>query len=50
MNCKQFGYICGSVALVFLGDFNFPDINQEYQTAVTSKSEEFLKHTEDIFP
>lgn len=32
-----------------MGDFNFPDINWEYRTAVTSKSGKFLKYVEDNF-
>ena len=35
---RQLGEISGLVALVLMGDLNFPDINWEYHTAVTSKS------------
>ncbi|GAB0177355.1 anoctamin-2 [Grus japonensis] len=44
---RQLGEISGSVALVLMGDFNFPDITWEYHTAVTSKSGKFLKCVED---
>ncbi|KAK4806962.1 hypothetical protein QYF61_027329 [Mycteria americana] len=46
---KQLGEISGSVALVLMGDSNFPDINWEYHTVVTSKSGKFLKYVEDNF-
>ncbi|GAB0207632.1 hypothetical protein GRJ2_003228900 [Grus japonensis] len=46
---RQLGEISGSVALVLMGDFNFPDINWEYHTAVTSRSGKFLKFVEDNF-
>ena len=40
---RQLGEISGSVALVLMGDLNFPDINWEYHTAVMSRSWKFLK-------
>jgi len=43
----QLGEISGSVALVLLGDFNFPDINEEYHTPVMSRSWKFLKFVGD---
>ena len=41
--CRQLGEISGLVAIVLMGDFNFLDINWEYDTAVTSRSGKFLK-------
>ncbi|GAB0208399.1 mitochondrial enolase superfamily member 1 [Grus japonensis] len=46
---RQLGEISGSVALVLVGDFNFPDINWEYHTAVMSRSWKFLKFVGDNF-
>lgn len=46
---RQLGEILGVVALTLMGDFNFPDINQRYHTAATSKAGKFLKHIEDNF-
>ena len=40
---RQLGEISGSVALVLMGDLNFPDSNWEYHTAVMSMSWKFLK-------
>lgn len=45
---RQLGKLSGSVALVLL-DFNCPDLNWEYHTAVTSKSGKFLRQGEDNF-
>ncbi|KAK4810895.1 hypothetical protein QYF61_013303 [Mycteria americana] len=45
--CRQLGEISGSVALVLMGDFNFPGIDWEYHTAGTSKSGKSLKFVED---
>lgn len=38
-----------STALVFMGDFNFPDINREYHTVESNRYRKFLKHTEGNF-
>ncbi|GAB0182550.1 hypothetical protein GRJ2_000720300 [Grus japonensis] len=38
-----------STALVFIGDFNLPDVNWEHHTADTSRSRSFLKHLDDNF-
>ncbi|PKU28826.1 rna-directed dna polymerase from mobile element jockey-like [Limosa lapponica baueri] len=46
---RQFGEISGSVALVLMGDFNFPHINWEYHIAETSRSGKILKFVEDNF-
>lgn len=46
---RQLGEISGSVALVLMADFNFTDTNWDYHTAVTNKSEKFLKCVEDNF-
>ncbi|KAK4827172.1 hypothetical protein QYF61_015134 [Mycteria americana] len=46
---RQLGEIWGSVALVLMGDFNFPDISWEYLTAVMSRSWNFLKFVGDDF-
>ncbi|KAK4806138.1 hypothetical protein QYF61_001061 [Mycteria americana] len=46
---RQSGEIPGSVALVLMGDFNFPDINWECHTAVTSRSWKFLEFVGDNF-
>ncbi|GAB0210316.1 mitochondrial enolase superfamily member 1 [Grus japonensis] len=46
---RQLGEISGSVALVLMGDFNFPDINWEYHTAVPRRSWKFLKFVGDNF-
>lgn len=32
-----------------MGDFNFPGINREYHSSMTSKSVKFLKFVEDNF-
>ncbi|KAK4810955.1 hypothetical protein QYF61_013363 [Mycteria americana] len=45
--CRQLGEISGLVALVLMGDFNFPGIDWEYHTAVTSRSWKSLKFVED---
>ena len=42
-------YSIGLVALVLMGDFNFPDISWEYHTAVMSRSWKFLKFVGDNF-
>ena len=44
---RQPGEISGLIALVLMGGFNFPDINWEYHTAVTSKSGKFQKFVAD---
>jgi len=45
----QQGEISGLVPLDHMVDFNFPDINWEYHTAVTSRSGKFPKYVEDNF-
>ena len=47
--CRQLGEISGLTACVFRQDFNFPDINWEYHTAVTCRSWKFLKFVGDNF-
>ena len=46
---RQLGEISGLVALVLMGDFNFPDINLEYHTAVMSRSWKFMNFVGDNF-
>jgi len=46
---RQLGEIYGLVVLALMGDFNFPDINWEYHTAMMSKSWKFLKFVGDNF-
>lgn len=43
--------VSGSIALIVMADFKFPDINTnwEYHTATVRKSGEFQKHAEDNF-
>lgn len=41
--CRQLEEISELVALVLMGNFNFPDVNWEFHTAVTSRSWKFLK-------
>lgn len=42
----QWGKISALVALLIMGDFNFPDINWDYHSAVVSKAGKFPKHVE----
>ena len=46
---KELREITGSVALVLIGDFNFPGINWCYYTADTNRSRKNLKHFENNF-
>jgi len=46
---RQSGEISGSIAIVLMGDFKFPDINWKYHTAVMSRSWKFLKFVGDNF-
>lgn len=46
---RQSGEISRLIGLVLVEDFNFPDINSEYHTAVTNKSWKFQKFVEDNF-
>jgi len=46
---RQLGEISRSVALVLMGDFNFPRINRECHTAVTSRPWKFLQFVGDNF-
>lgn len=45
---RQLGEISELVALVLMGDFNFPDINREYHTSMTSKYGKFLKNVVEV--
>lgn len=43
---KELRDISRSAVLVLMGDFNFPDINWEYQKADTNRSRKFIKHSD----
>lgn len=45
----QLGEILGSFILVLMEYFNLTSINWKYHTAVSCKSEKFLKYVEDNF-
>ena len=47
--CRQLGEIYGLVALVLMADCNFPGINWEYHTSVTSRSGKLLNVVADNF-
>ena len=47
--CRHLGEISRSLALVLVGDFNFPDICWKYNTAERDQSRRFLKCVGDNF-
>ena len=46
---KQLAEVVQSPALVLVGDFNFPDISWNYNTAQRKQSTRFLESVEDSF-
>jgi len=46
---KQLGGVSRSLALVLLGDFNFPDVCWKYNTVDRKQSRRFLECVKDNF-
>ncbi|GAB0199184.1 mitochondrial enolase superfamily member 1 [Grus japonensis] len=46
---KQLAEVSQSLAVVFMGDFNLPDVCWKYNTAEKKQSRRFLEHVEDNF-